>query len=81
MGQPRFRLGLLWLSLAVLPLFPFLPCAGSHRDAGTPGDERARAIQAVSRLTFGARLGDIERVLAIGVDKWVAQQRSFSRTA
>jgi len=37
-------------------------------------DERARAVQALNRLTFGPRPGDLERVLAIGVDKWIDQQ-------
>lgn len=28
----------------------------------------------LSRLTFGARFGDLERMTAMGVDKWIAQQ-------
>src|SRR5439155_22296901 len=28
----------------------------------------------LSRLTFGARPGDAERVAAIGVDRWIAEQ-------
>ena len=31
-------------------------------------------IHALSRLTFGTRPGDIERVRAVGVDRWVALQ-------
>jgi uncharacterized protein (DUF1800 family) len=37
-------------------------------------DERERAIHALNRLTFGPRPGDVGRVLAVGVDKWIAQQ-------
>jgi uncharacterized protein (DUF1800 family) len=37
-------------------------------------DERERAIHALNRLTFGPRPGDVDRVLAVGVDKWVAGQ-------
>jgi len=37
-------------------------------------DERERAIHALNRLTFGARPGDVERVTAMGVDKWIEQQ-------
>jgi uncharacterized protein (DUF1800 family) len=37
-------------------------------------DERERAVHALSRLTFGPRPGDVERVLAVGVDKWIEQQ-------
>ena len=33
-----------------------------------------QVIHAVSRLTFGARPGDVERVRAIGVDGWIALQ-------
>lgn len=52
-----------------------LPLAIAHKKPVAPqGDERARAIQALNRLTFGPRPGDVDRVLAIGVDKWIDQQ-------
>jgi uncharacterized protein (DUF1800 family) len=37
-------------------------------------DEHERAIHALNRLTFGPRPGDVDRVLAVGVDKWIAEQ-------
>ncbi len=37
-------------------------------------DERERAIHALNRLTFGPRPGDLDRVLAVGVDNWIATQ-------
>src|SRR5205085_1839773 len=37
-------------------------------------EDRKRAQQALNRLTFGARPGDINHVLAIGVDQWIDQQ-------
>ena len=37
-------------------------------------NEQKRALQALNRLTFGPRPGDVERVMAIGVDKWIDQQ-------
>jgi uncharacterized protein (DUF1800 family) len=37
-------------------------------------DERERAIHALDRLTFGPRPGDVDRVLAVGVDRWIAEQ-------
>jgi uncharacterized protein (DUF1800 family) len=40
----------------------------------SPDEERARAIQALNRLTFGPRPGDVDRVVAMGVDKWIDQQ-------
>jgi uncharacterized protein (DUF1800 family) len=37
-------------------------------------DERQRALHALNRLTFGARPGDVDGVMAMGVDKWIDQQ-------
>ncbi len=52
-----------------------LPLAVAHKKPfAPPGDQRARAVQALNRLTFGPRPGDVDRVLAIGVDKWIDQQ-------
>jgi hypothetical protein len=36
--------------------------------------ERQRAEHALNRLTFGPRPGDVDRVMAMGVDKWIDQQ-------
>src|SRR5689334_17605304 len=33
-----------------------------------------RVLQALNRLTFGARPGDAEKVRAIGLKKWIDQQ-------
>ena len=48
--------------------------AAAAPDALTPLTERERAIQLLDRFTFGARPGDIDRVLAMGPDKWLDQQ-------
>ena len=37
-------------------------------------EERKRALHALNRLTFGPRPGDLDRVMAMGVDKWIDQQ-------
>ena len=37
-----------------------------------PADQQI--IQALNRLTFGARPGDVQKVRAIGLDKWIDQQ-------
>jgi len=37
-------------------------------------DGRQRAEHALNRLTFGPRPGDVDRVMAMGVDKWIDQQ-------
>jgi uncharacterized protein (DUF1800 family) len=37
-------------------------------------DERQQAIHALNRLTFGPRPGDVDRVLSMGVNKWIDLQ-------
>ncbi|HEV2728825.1 MAG TPA: DUF1800 domain-containing protein [Terriglobales bacterium] len=36
--------------------------------------EQKRALHALNRLTFGPRAGDIDRLMALGVDQWIDQQ-------
>jgi len=50
--------------------------AGKHDKKSPPGqmDEQKRALHALNRLTFGPRPGDVQRVTAMGVDKWIDQQ-------
>jgi uncharacterized protein (DUF1800 family) len=42
--------------------------------AASPATERQRAEHALNRLAFGARPGDVERVLRISVDRWIDAQ-------
>src|SRR5258708_9980012 len=37
-------------------------------------DDHKRAEHALNRLTFGPRAGDVDRVMAMGVDKWIDVQ-------
>jgi uncharacterized protein (DUF1800 family) len=39
-----------------------------------PLTERERALQVLDRFTFGPRPGDVDRVMAMGVDAWFEQQ-------
>src|ERR1700733_12401687 len=39
-----------------------------------PLTEKERATHALNRLTFGPRPGDLDRVQAIGVKKWIEMQ-------
>ena len=41
-------------------------------------DQQVRHV--LSRLAFGARPGDVERVRAVGVDRWIAMQLQPART-
>jgi uncharacterized protein (DUF1800 family) len=42
--------------------------------SATEMDEHKRALHALNRLTFGPRPGEVDRVAAMGVDKWMDQQ-------
>jgi len=37
-------------------------------------EESKRALHALNRLTFGPRPGDVQRVLALGIEKWIDEQ-------
>ncbi len=57
--------------------------AADKKKKGAVGNqltERQRAIHALNRLTFGPRPGDVDRVLSIGVDKWIEQQLNPSKS-
>jgi len=43
--------------------------------SGTPKmAEQKRTVHALNRLTFGPQRGDVDRVMALGVDRWIQQQ-------
>lgn len=42
---------------------------------------REQAIHVLNRLAFGARPGDVDRVMAMGVDRWIEQQLRPDRVA
>jgi uncharacterized protein (DUF1800 family) len=49
---------------------------GRKRDKPTAAqmDQRKQVVHVLNRLTFGPRPGDVDRVTAIGLDKWIDQQ-------
>jgi uncharacterized protein (DUF1800 family) len=50
---------------------------GKKKDPESPASsmtESARAVHALNRLTFGPRPGDVQKVAAMGVDKWIDLQ-------
>jgi uncharacterized protein (DUF1800 family) len=52
-----------------------VPLLAKKKDAPTSSPaEQKRAVHALNRLTFGPRPGDVQRVMAIGVDAWIDQQ-------
>jgi uncharacterized protein (DUF1800 family) len=50
------------------------PAKNASADAPAPMDDDKRIVHALNRLSFGVRPGDVERVRAMGLDKWFEQQ-------
>jgi uncharacterized protein (DUF1800 family) len=67
-------------SAAVALLWILTGCIPGHRRVNAPsprgGDlpESERVAHVLSRLTFGARPGDAERVASMGVNRWIEEQ-------
>src|SRR4029077_9147590 len=53
---------------------PAHPAAAAAPAGPAQLTERQRALHALNRLTFGPRPGDLETVLAKGVDNWIEDQ-------
>ena len=74
----RLIAGCLVLSLVQEPLALLAaPVPGWHAKkttAAKPLTEEERATHALNRVTFGPKPGDLERVQAIGVKKWIEMQ-------
>lgn len=63
-----------WAFVAVAAVLCFTPAVARKKDPAPQASERQRAVQALNRLTFGARPGDVDRVISLGVNKWIDQQ-------
>ena len=79
-GRPGFEraaLFLLCLSAAWLisvSAVPQLLAKKKDKTADSGANEQKRAVQALNRLTFGPRPGDVQQVMAMGVDRWIDLQ-------
>jgi len=65
-----------WRGVAAL-VFVLLATGGLYaakKNKNAAVDEQKRSQQALDRLTFGPRPGDIQTVTAMGVDKWIELQ-------
>jgi len=62
------------VTLAVTVACVHLALARKKASAALQMDEHERAAHALNRLTFGPAPGDLERVMAMGVDKWMDLQ-------
>lgn len=69
--RTKFATFVLVFSLACVA--PQLLAEKNDSKSPNPGNEK-RALQALNRLTFGPCPGDIQHVMAIGVDRWIDLQ-------
>jgi uncharacterized protein (DUF1800 family) len=73
-GRPQIGI-LLVLSLLGFAISAQLALARKKENqAAVEMDQRKQAVHVLNRLTFGPRSGDVDRVLAMGVGKWIDQQ-------
>src|SRR4051794_40939489 len=78
-----------FVNLGTLAAVPMVAAAcSSLHTRGAPGvprdsqlSQQERIAHTLSRLTFGAKAGDVERVSAMGVDRWIDAQLHPSRIA
>jgi uncharacterized protein (DUF1800 family) len=75
LDRTKFAISLLCFSLACT--VPQVLAGKKDKDKATssPNDnDQRRAQHALNRLTFGPRPGDVQQVMAMGVDRWIDQQ-------
>ena len=74
-GSRNLRGRLRWAATfgLVLLLAAGLYASKKHK-ATTAADKQKQALHALDRLTFGPRPGDVQTVMAMGVDKWIDLQ-------
>ncbi|MEO8217815.1 MAG: DUF1800 family protein, partial [Acidobacteriota bacterium] len=58
-----------------------MSAAPSSKDSATALTDRQRALHVLNRLGFGARPGDVDRVLAMGLDRYIDEQLHPERIA
>jgi uncharacterized protein (DUF1800 family) len=77
----RTKFAFLFLCFSVACAAPQLLAGKKDKDqtASTPSDQR-RALHALNRLTFGPRPGDVQQVMAMGVDRWIELQLHPEKT-
>src|SRR4051794_33724321 len=79
MRKQLILLGLILLASTVLLLAtdkkstPKNPESGAAKTV-SPMEDDKRIVHALNRFTFGVRPGDVERVRAIGLEKWFDEQ-------
>ncbi len=69
----RAKIGTFLLCFGLTCAVPQL-LADKKDQAGSTADDQRRALHALNRLTFGPRPGDVQQVMAIGVERWIDLQ-------
>ncbi len=70
----RRRVWLRWAAAMAILLVTAGLYASKKNKSANAMNEQKRALHALDRLTFGPRPGDVQRVIAMGVDKWIDLQ-------
>ena len=68
------KLALLLTCLSLASVVQPLLAKKKDKAADSGPNEPKRALHALNRLTFGPRPGDVQRVMAMGVDRWIDLQ-------
>jgi len=69
----RTKLAIFFLSFSLACAVPQI-LAKKKDKADSSANNQRRALHALNRLTFGPRPGDVQQVMAIGVDRWIDLQ-------
>jgi uncharacterized protein (DUF1800 family) len=68
------KLVLLLLCVSILSAVPELDAKKKDTSLAPAANEQRRAVHALNRLAFGPRPGDVQQVMAMGVDHWIDLQ-------
>ena len=68
------KIGLALFCFSLACVVPQLLAKKKDPAADSSVSEQKRAVHALNRLTFGPRPGDVQQVMAVGVDKWIDLQ-------
>jgi len=75
MAVGRAKIAIFLLSVSLACAVPPLLARKKDKDkAPSSAGDQKRALHALNRLTFGPRPGDVQRVMAVGVDQWIDLQ-------
>jgi uncharacterized protein (DUF1800 family) len=69
-GRWKFAVTLLSIGLACAAP----PMLAKKKQAASAASDQQRALHALNRLTFGPRSGDVQQVMATGVERWIDLQ-------